>query len=404
MGEPDRQRLAPGWCGIRQPENIMLNNLHRGNYAAGEIIFKEGDPGDCAYLIEKGCVEVSVSSQQQSRIGQGELFGEIALIDQQPRTATVRAIEDTVLVPIHRQLVEELLEKTDPVVRHLLLVILERYRTTRKPVPNQPANLADTAQRNNLRGVAAQQLRLSHDITQALQEEQFEMFYQPICDISSGRIAGFEALIRWHHPSEGMISPMDFLWVAEQTGQIREIGLWTLERACRDWPTLRQRTNHAKPFVSVNLSPSQLTGEGFVEDVQAIIHQHQMPAPQLKLELTETVIIDDPKRALQLLTRLTESGSILALDDFGTGHSGLDALHRYPFGTVKLDRAFVSQMLTSPHSAKIVHASIELAHSLNMDVVAEGIETEDERLALLERGCNFGQGWLFGKPVSLKNT
>ena len=127
-----------------------------------------------------------------------------------------------------------------------------------------------------------------------------------------------------------------------------------------------------------------------------------MPAPELKLELTETVIINNPELALQLLGKLTEAGSTLALDDFGTGHSGLDSLHRYPIGTMKIDRSFVSQMLSSPHSAKIVQASIDLAHSLKMDVVAEGIEIEDERLALLELGCDYGQGWLFGKPASLQ--
>jgi EAL domain-containing protein (putative c-di-GMP-specific phosphodiesterase class I) len=380
----------------------MLKNLHREVYPIGEIIFKEGDSGDCAYLIEEGRVEVCISSTQRSHINKGELFGEIALVDQQPRTATVRAIENTVLIPIQRQLVHELLEKADPVVRHLLLVILERYRTTRQHAGLVPRH-AKVLENNKLRGIATQQLRLAHDIAQALREAQFELFYQPICDLSSGRIAGYEALIRWHHPVEGMVSPLDFLWMAEQTGQIREIGLWTLEQACRDWPTLRQRINHPKPFVSVNLSPSQLTGEGFVGDVKAIISRHRMPAPELKLELTETVIINNPELALQLLSKLTESGSTLALDDFGTGHSGLDALHRYPIGTMKIDRAFVSQMLASPHSAKIIQASIELAHSLKMDVVTEGIETEEERLALLERGCDFGQGWLFGKPASLRS-
>jgi EAL domain-containing protein (putative c-di-GMP-specific phosphodiesterase class I) len=381
---------------------IVLKNLHRETFPAGEIIFKEGDPGDSAYLIEEGSVEVSVSSAQHTRLGKGELFGEIALIDQQPRTATVRAIENTVLIPIPRQLVKELLEKTDPVVRHLLLTILERYRSTR----NQPAfdpSRSTTFKRDKTRGVATHQLRLAHDIADALREEQFEMFYQPICDLSSGRVAGFEALIRWHHPVEGMISPLDFLWVAEQTGQIREIGLWTLERACLDWPALRQRINHNNPFVSVNLSPSQLTGEGFVENVKAIAVRHGMPPAELKLELTETVIINNPDLALQLLSKLTEAGSTLALDDFGTGHSGLEALHRYPIGTMKVDRSFVSQMVSSPHSAKIVHASIDLAHSLKMNVVAEGIETEEERLALLELGCDYGQGWLFGKPASLKS-
>jgi len=380
----------------------MLKNLHRVNFSAGDIIFKEGDPGDSAYLIEEGSVEVSVSSTQRSRIGKGELFGEIALIDQQPRTATVRALEDTVLVPIPRQLVKERLEKTDPVVRHLLLTILERYRSTR----NQPAfdpTRSTTFRRDTTRGDATNQLRLAHDIAEALKEEQFEMFYQPICDLSSGRISGYEALIRWHHPVDGIVSPLDFLWVAEQTGQIREIGLWTLERACLDWPILRERINHPKPFVSVNLSPSQLTGDGFIGDVKSIVNRHQMPAQELKLELTENVIINNPELALQLLAKLTETGSTLALDDFGTGHSGLDSLHRYPIGTMKIDRSFVNQMLASPQSAKIVQASIDLAHSLKMDVVAEGIEIEDERLALLELGCDYGQGWLFGRPASLRS-
>lgn len=379
----------------------MLKNLHRETYPAGEIIFKEGDLGDGAYIIEEGCVEVSISSTQRSRIGKGELFGEIALIDQQPRTATVRAVEHTVLIPIPRLLVKELLEKTDPVVRHLLMTILERYRSTRNQAAFDPSR-STVFRRDTTRGVATQQLRLAHDIAEALREKQFEMFYQPICDLSSGRMAGFEALIRWHHPVDGLVSPMDFLWVAEQTGQIREIGLWTLEQACLDWPSLRQRLNHHTPFVSVNLSPSQLTGDGFVGEVKAIVSKHRMPASELKLELTESVIINNPELALQLLGKLTESGSTLALDDFGTGHSGLEALHRYPIGTMKIDRAFVSQMLASPHSAKIVQSSIELAHSLKMDVVAEGIENEDERLALLELGCDYGQGWLFGKPASLR--
>lgn len=365
------------------------------------IIFKEGDPGNSAYIIEEGCVEVGVSSTQRALIRKGELFGEIALIDQQPRTATVRAVENTVLIPIPRVLVKELLEKTDPVIRHLLLTILERFRFTLTQPAFDPTRSA-IFMSDTTRDAATKQLGLAHDIIEALREEQFEMFYQPICELRSGNLAGFEALIRWHHPVEGMVSPRDFLGVAELTGQIREIGLWTLGRACLDWPVLRKRINHHKPFVSVNLSPSQLTGDGFVGEVKKIVSERRMPARELKLELTETVIINKPDRALELLNMLTESGSTIALDDFGTGHSGLDALHRYPFVTMKIDRAFVSQMIETQHSAKIVQASIELAHSLKMDVVAEGIETEVERQALLKLGCDYGQGWLFGKPASLK--
>lgn len=379
----------------------MLKNLHRETYRADEIIFNEGDAGNGAYIIEEGCVELSVGGAQHSRIGKGELFGEIALIHQQSRIARARAVEHTVLISIPHELVQELLGKADPVLRHLLLTILDRDRSARSQPALAPSN-SSVFKGDTTRGAAAQPLRQAPEIAQALREKQFELHYQPICDLSSGRMAGFEALIRWRHPVDGLIAPLDFLLVAEQTGHIREIGLWTLEQACADWPSLRQRINHHSPFVSVNLSPSQLTGDGFVGEVKAIVSKHQMPAAELKLELTETAIINNPELALQLLSKLTETGSTLALDDFGTGNSGLDELHHYPIGTMKIDRTFVNQMFGSPQSARIVGASIELAHSLRMDVVAEGIENEDQRLALLELGCDYGQGWLFGKPASLQ--
>ncbi len=390
----------------------MLNNLDREIYEAGDVIFKEGGAGDCAYLIEDGVIEIVVTAdgqeQRVNQIGKGQLFGEVALIDHQPRTATARALEKAVLIVIGRTLVNELLEKTDPVVRHLLLVILERYRNRRgTSQPQTEAQQLDQAEiaskHNSIRGEATQKLTMANDIGRALVKNEFEMYYQPICDLPSGQVAGFEALIRWHHPTQGLVSPLDFLWLAEQTGQIRELGLWTLERSCRDWPMLRKATNFTAPFVSVNMSPSQLTGDSFVEDVIAILARHRMPPTELKLELTETVIINKPDVALNLLTRLTEMGSSLAIDDFGTGHSSLDTLNRYPIGTMKVDRCFTNTMLTSAQSREIVASSIHLAHSLDMDVVAEGVETEDVRSRLLELGCNFGQGWLFGKPAELKN-
>lgn len=390
----------------------MLNNLNRAVFGVGDVIFREGDAGDCAYLIEEGLVEILVTinglEQRVNQIGHSELFGEVALIDHQPRTATARATEKTVLITIQRELVNELLEKTDPIVRHLLLVVLERYRNKRgTSQPKSAAQNAEHVELNNkynaIRGEATQKLTMANDIARALDKNEFELYYQPICVLTSGQVAGYEALIRWRHPQHGFMSPMDFLWLAEQTGQIREIGIWTLERACRDWPILRRSTNFYRPFISVNMSPSQLTGDSFVESVKSVIRHYQMPPSELKLELTETVIINDPDIALQLLNKLTELGSKLAIDDFGTGHSSLDTLNRYPISTMKVDIKFTSTMLTSAHSSEIVSSSIQLAHTLGMDVVAEGIENEEVRNKLLELGCNFGQGWLFGKPTELKN-
>ncbi|MDD5299297.1 MAG: EAL domain-containing protein [Gallionella sp.] len=389
----------------------MFDELDREVFAAGEQIFKIGDSGDCAYLIEKGTVEIFVViqgiEQRVSSMGKDEMFGEIALIDQQPRTATVRAAEKTVLVPVRRKLVENLLEKSDPILRHLLLVVLERFRgkqsNTAKPAISTDAEQEQSNRRSALKGEATQKLSLAHGITRALTHEEFQLYYQPICNLTDGHIAGFEALIRWHHPTEGIIPPMDFLWLAEQTGLIRDLGLWTLERACRDWPTLKQYTCYESPFVSVNLSPSQLTCESVVDDIKAIIARHDMPTAELKLELTETVMVEHPEVALRILNRLIELGSSIALDDYGTGHSGLDHLQRYPIRTLKLDRAFIAPMLGSMQSMQIVQSSIDLAHSLGMNVVAEGIETKDVGDKLLEMKCDFGQGWHYGRPAALKD-
>jgi len=389
----------------------MLDELDREVFAAGEQIFKVGDAGDCAYLIENGSVEVFAMDQGVERLvsslGKDEMFGEIALIDHQPRTATVRAAEKTVLVPIRRKLVDGLLEKSDPILRHLMLIILERFRSKQnsstKPAPSAEVSPEQSIHRISLKGAATQKLSLAHGVTRALMRDEFELYYQPICNLADGNIAGFEALIRWHHPTDGVIPPMDFLWLAEETGLIRELGLWTLERACRDWPTLKQYSDYKSPFVSVNLSPNQLTCESLVDDVTAIIARHNMPATELKLELTETVMVEYPEIALRILDRLVELGSSLALDDYGTGHSGLDHLQRYPVGTLKIDRAFIEPMLGSAQSLEIVRSSIGLAHSLDMNVVAEGVETEAARKKLLELGCDFGQGWHFGRPAALQD-
>ncbi len=388
----------------------MFDEFDREIFASGQQIFKHGDMGDCAYLIEEGKVEVLVVKQGGEHrirvIGKGELFGEVSLIDYQPRTASVKAIERTVLVPIPRKLMEGLLEKSDPVLRHLLLVILERFRhrndDTAFPESGVIVPLEQSKRRNIVRGEATQKLALAHGMKRALAREEFQLYYQPICNLADGRIAGFEALIRWHHPVDGVMQPKDFLWIAEQTGLIHEIGLWTLERACRDWITVRNFTDYESPFVSVNLSASQLSNEMLVEDVRAIIASQNMHAAELKLELTETVMVEHPEAALKVMHKLIELGCSLALDDYGAGHSGLRHLQRYPLDTLKIDGAFVEPIVHSAQSLEIVRSSVALGHSLGMRVVAEGVESESARAKLLEMKCDFGQGWFFGRAATLQ--
>lgn len=388
---------------------MTLDKLDRKHFTKDQYIFSEGDDGCCAYIIESGEVEImhttATGEQRLSLLKAGELFGEVALLDRHPRTASARTASDTILIQIERQLVQELLDRSDPILRHLLQVILERFRNNPGHDAHNAAHQKQSAEselsRRELQGAATQKLAMAHGITRALNQNEFEMYYQPICDLKDDSVAGFEALIRWHHPTEGLIPPMDFLWLAEQTGQIRQLGLWTLERSSRDWPRLREMTKHETPFVSVNLSARQLTGDNLVEDVKAIIARHNMPPECLKLELTETVMVEQPALAMSILGHLIELGFKLALDDYGTGYSGLDNLQRYPIGTLKLDRAFVAPMLTSSQSLEIVRSSIALAHTLGMSVVAEGIETKETRDLLADLGCDYGQGWLFGKPIPL---
>lgn len=388
----------------------MFDELDREVYLDGHHIFKYGDMGECAYLIEEGKVEVFVVVQGLERridlLGKGELFGEVTLIDHQPRTATVRALEKTVLVPIPRKLVEELLERSDPVLRHLLLVILDRFRNRQWSAAKHPSGLTDTTEqsmrRNAVKGEATLRISLAHGLKRALARQEFQLHYQPICALTDGSVVGFEALIRWAHPTDGLMQPKDFVWVAEQTGLIREMGLWTLERASQDWPKLRQLTAHASPFVSVNMSAAQISNELLVQDVQSIISRHNMNPAELKLELTETVMVEQPEVALKVLGRLVELGCELALDDYGAGHSSLSRLQRYPLGTLKIDHTFISPILESAQSMEIVRSSITLAHSLGMDVVAEGIENQAVMDKLIEIGCDFGQGWHLGRPAPLQ--
>lgn len=388
----------------------MFDEFDREVFAIGQVIFKRGDQGECAYLIEEGAVEVLVTKQGSEQriklIGKGELFGEISLIDYEPRTATVRAVERTVLVPIPRNLIEELLERSDPVLRHLLQVVLERFRYRNDSSMTAEMETVSDEQfrrRSHVKGEATKKLSLAHGMKRALAREEFQLYYQPICDLADGRVAGYEALIRWHHPVEGVKLPKDFLWIAEQTGLIHDIGLWALERACTDWKTLKKFTDYETPFVSVNLSAAQLSDENLVEEVKSVIVGQNMDAVELKLELTETVMVEHPQCALKIMDGLIALGCSIALDDYGAAHSGLKNLQRYPLSTLKIDGAFVEPMLKSAHSLQIVRSTVALAHSLGMKVVAEGIEDKAVRAILMEMKCDFGQGWYFGRSSKLQD-
>lgn len=377
----------------------MNDALPREKFPAGFTVFGFGDPGDSAYAIESGCVEVlSSEGVRLAILAAGSLFGEVALLDQQPRTATVRTLEEAVLVRIDRNHVDELLKRTDPVIRHLLTLLLERFRSTCR----EPAGPHLLEGHPGDQEAALRTLMLTRDLSHALQNDQLELFYQPLVGFAERNLVGFEALVRWRHPVLGMIMPMEFIGLAEKTGLIHRLGFWVLQRAIRDWATLRGLCSTAggiPPFVSINLSAAELADPHIVDVLQQQLEAHQMASHELKIELTETVIIEDRELVGSVLEKLSAAGIAVSLDDFGTGYAGLDYLKSLPIACLKIDRTFVQEMLVSQRSHEIVSASINLAWALGLTTIAEGIEDEEIARRLAEMGCNVAQGYYFARPM-----
>jgi EAL domain-containing protein (putative c-di-GMP-specific phosphodiesterase class I) len=236
----------------------------------------------------------------------------------------------------------------------------------------------------------------------ALERQELLLHYQPIVSLESGEIVGAEALLRWAHPSLGMVSPLDFIPVAEETGLIIEIGEWVVSEALRQlarWRQVRASAGLPDMWVSVNVSARQLRDPSVVDHVRTELARHAVPAGQLVMEITETAMMDDEEAGAELLHRLTDFGVTIAVDDFGTGYSSLGHLRRFPVSKVKIDRSFVAGIDDGAEDAEIVRAVVAMSLAMRLDVVAEGIETEGQRAVLEHLGVRLGQGWLFGRPV-----
>lgn len=245
---------------------------------------------------------------------------------------------------------------------------------------------------------ATERMQIEQELRVALKRAEFLLHYQPQICAADGSISGLEALVRWQHPQNGMISPMKFIPVAEEIGLIEELGAWVLSEACEQFAEWKQLGFHAKR-VAVNLSAHQLRSPGLVDLVRTIMSRYGIDAGELELEVTESVAMEEPQRAIAQLTALRALGVELAIDDFGTGYSSLAYLKLLPIQTLKLDRAFVKDIETDENDATISLATIALAHSLGLKVVAEGVETEAQREFLTSHRCDILQGYLFSKPL-----
>jgi EAL domain-containing protein (putative c-di-GMP-specific phosphodiesterase class I) len=258
----------------------------------------------------------------------------------------------------------------------------------------------------NMRDLITQRLEIENDLRRALERDEFRNFYQPIISLECGEIVGFEALLRWQHPTRGLLEPIEFIPVAEENGMIRELGWWALERACRQIAVWRQfHPRFAELTMSVNLSVKQFVDPSLGAKLEALLRDCRLPEGTLKLELTESSIMSDSTAAIGLLSQFKSMGVRLAIDDFGTGYSSLSYLHRFPLDTLKIDRSFTDAIRDGEKEESMIARTImPLAQHLGLDVVAEGVETVEQAALLKAMHCKYAQGFLFSRPVEAEDV
>jgi EAL domain-containing protein (putative c-di-GMP-specific phosphodiesterase class I) len=246
---------------------------------------------------------------------------------------------------------------------------------------------------------ALARLQMETDLRRALARGEFVLHYQPIVALATGRMVGVEALCRWRHPEQGMIPPGDFIGTAEETGIIVPLGEWVLEEACERLAEWRREFDHARIAISVNLSARQFAHPGLVGHIRRTLANTGLDARHLKLELTESVLMEGGGTAAAMLQQLQALGIDLQLDDFGTGYSSLAYLHRFPIGALKIDRSFVSRMQPENATAQLVRTIAGMAKGLDLAVTAEGVETPAQLAQVRDIGCDFAQGYLLSPPL-----
>lgn len=255
--------------------------------------------------------------------------------------------------------------------------------------------------RPSLRTTQDDSIIIQQDLKQAIDNNEITVFYQPIINLSDRTISGFEALMRWHHPKLGLLMPQDFVPEAERSGMINQLGNYVLKISASDFSALTRATGQ-KPFVSVNISSRELLQTDIVSDVQNALDLASLPASQLRLEVTEGMVMENPEHTSQILNRIKALGIGISLDDFGTGYSSLAYLLKFPFDTIKIDKSFIQARMQNERLI-ILRSIIAMAHSLDQSIIAEGAEYESDVTDLLQLGCEYAQGYLFGEPMHLED-
>jgi EAL domain-containing protein (putative c-di-GMP-specific phosphodiesterase class I) len=371
----------------------------------GDLIFREGDLGECAYLIERGKVLFFITNEHGEQIlnvaGSGEVFGEMSLIDSYPRSASCRAVGDVELIVVTKVQLTDRISSADSIVRLLMRSFLQRLRRNIDLLHGERApNLSSHENLEREKSEAASRIELESRIFNAVEENQFIPHYQPIYDLNERRIIGCEALIRWIAPGGDMVPPSVFMDILEDSASIVRVGNQMIEKCMRDLGTLLAEYG-PEFFVSINVSGRQFEQAGFLDALEEIRMRYGADSKRIKLEITERIMMGGP-RVLEVLNACRRAGYSLAIDDFGTGFSSLQYLAAMPLQDLKIDRAFIRQMLDDAKYLAIVKSLVQMAGALGLDLIAEGIETEAELELVKSLGVTKGQGFLFAKALPLK--
>jgi len=384
-------------------------------FKAGDVIMRQGEKGESAYIIEEGKVEIVIEGtggqeQNVGTRGPGAMIGEMAIVDNAPRTATVRAIEDCQLLEITQEDFSRRLESADPVLQMTIQVILTRYRDTlvRAEIRGDsynwpPAEALELGFAEETHAV--ENIKIANDFKEALEKGDISLHYQPLIDFQTGKIEGFEALMRWTHPEKGFISPGIFIPIIEESGLIIEASRWALREACKSLKRIESQTGFDRELhMSVNFSSADFASENFVGTVYNIISESDVSPDQIHLEITERLLMMQPDTAKETLLMCRKAGMGISIDDFGTGYSSLSYLHYFPIDTLKIDQSFIRDMHKDEGSLQLVKSIIALGKNLKMKIVAEGIEEKEEAKELRELGCDIAQGYFYARPMPEKKV
>ena len=388
----------------------MSNHSNTIFFSKGDLVFKVGDEADCAYIIESGTVGLYVDDQTGSLIttlNSGELLGEMGVIDSSMRLVSAYAESDLELMQINKTQITQRLQNSDPIIRTLMNVLLQRIRNMTQPNYREvrDANKTIGSNEHNLNLTEGiHKIRFEKELFQALENGDVVNVYQPMVNLDQGYIAGFEALSRWKHPEKGMISPFEFITLAEESDLIVTMGLNIFDNACRqlsEFQRARKTYDFKLPdlFMSINVSMAQLSDAYFFERIKQIAEKYKVKARNIKIEITESMLAE-----YGLVRRWIKDchnyGFKISLDDFGTGYSGFQHLLELDFDSLKIDQAFIKAIESNPKSLIMLEVITEMAKRLGMSIVAEGIENLEGAETLASMGVDFGQGYYFFKPMN----